>query len=138
MTKKENIEKEVKNVKAKVVEVKEKDALDLAVDTMVLEKKVEKKAKAVKAKVAEVKDKDALDLTVDAVELEKKVEKKAKAVKAKIEKKAEVFIQSPMGGEITPEEILAKAGNVDKVYVRLDQNKLHWVKGDETGSVDIW
>ena len=31
-----------------------------------------------------------------------------------------------------------KAGNVDKVYVRLDQNKLHWVKGDETGSVDIW
>ena len=138
MTKKENIEKEVKNVKAKVAEVKEKDALDLAVDTMVLEKKVEKKAKAVKAKVAEVKDKDALDLTVDAVELEKKVEKKAKAVKAKIEKKAEVFIQSPMGGEITPEEILAKAGNVDKVYVRLDQNKLHWVKGDETGSVDIW
>ena len=158
MTKKENIEKEVKNVKAKVAEVKEKDALDLAVDTMELEKKVEKKAKAVKAKVAEVKDKDALDLTVeavkakvaevkdkdaldltvDAVELEKKVEKKAKAVKAKIEKKAEVFIQSPMGGEITPEEILAKAGNVDKVYVRLDQNKLHWVKGDETGSVDIW
>ncbi len=115
MTKKENIEKEVKNVKAKVAEVKEKDALDLAVDTMELEKKVEKKAKAVKAKVAEVKDKDALDLTVDAV-----------------------FIQSPMGGEITPEEILAKAGNVDKVYVRLDQNKLHWVKGDETGSVDIW
>ena len=138
MTKKENIEKEVKNVKAKVAEVKEKDALDLAVDTMELEKKVEKKAKAVKAKVAEVKDKDALDLTVDAVELEKKVEKKAKAVKAKIAKKAEVFIQSPMGGEITPEEILAKAGNVDKVYVRLDQNKLHWVKGDETGSVDIW
>ncbi len=138
MTKKENIEKEVKNVKAKVAEVKEKDALDLAVDTMELEKKVEKKAKAVKAKVAEVKDKDALDLTVDAVELEKKVEKKAKAVKAKIEKKAEVFIQSPMGGEITPEEILAKAGNVDKVYVRLDQNKLYWVKGDETGSVDIW
>ena len=138
MTKKENIEKEVKNVRAKVAEVKEKDALDLAVDTMELEKKVEKKAKAVKAKVAEVKDKDALDLTVDAVELEKKVEKKAKAVKAKIEKKAEVFIQSPMGGEITPEEILAKAGNVDKVYVRLDQNKLHWVKGDETGSVDIW
>ena len=31
MTKKENIEKEVKNVKAKVAEVKEKNALDLAV-----------------------------------------------------------------------------------------------------------
>ena len=58
MTKKENIEKEVKNVKAKVAEVKEKDALDLAVDTMELEKKVEKKAKAVKAKVAEREGKD--------------------------------------------------------------------------------
>ena len=58
--------------------------------------------------------------------------------KEKTVKKTTVFIQSPMGGEITPEEILAKAGNVDKVYVRLDQNKLHWVKGDETGSVDIW
>ena len=105
---------------------------------MTKKENIEKEVKNVKAKVAEVKEKDALDLAVDTMELEKKVEKKAKAVKAKIEKKAEVFIQSPMGGEITPEEILAKAGNVDKVYVRLDQNKLHWVKGDETGSVDIW
>ena len=65
-------------------------------------------------------------------------EETAMTKKEKTVKKTTVFIQSPMGGEITPEEILAKAGNVDKVYVRLDQNKLHWVKGDETGSVDIW
>ena len=49
-----------------------------------------------------------------------------------------MFIQPSMGSEITPEEIPVKVYNVDKVYVRLDQNKLHWVKGDETGSVDIW
>lgn len=50
----------------------------------------------------------------------------------------EIHIQSPMGGEITVEEICRKVGNVDEVYVRVDHNKLYWVKGDDTGSVDIW
>ena len=61
-----------------------------------------------------------------------------KTTKKKITQKVEIFLQSPMGGEITPEMILAKVGQVDKVYVRLDQNKIYWVKGDETGAVDIW
>ena len=26
----------------------------------------------------------------------------------------------------------------DSVFVRVDQNKLWWIKGEETGSVDIW
>ena len=43
-----------------------------------------------------------------------------------------------MGGEITPAEILAKVGPVDQVYVRVDENKLYWVKGEENGSVEIW
>ena len=51
----------------------------------------------------------------------------------------EVVIQSPIGGEISTKEILQKIPkNVDKVYVRVDQNKLWWVRGQETGSVDIW
>ena len=50
-----------------------------------------------------------------------------------------VFIQSPLGGAITSAEILAKVGtDVDRVYVRVDQNKAYWVKGEETGSVDLW
>ena len=65
-------------------------------------------------------------------------EERAMTKKEKTAKKTTVFIQSPMGGEITPEEILVKVGNVDKVYVRIDQNKLHWVKGDDIGSVEIW
>ena len=49
------------------------------------------------------------------------------------------MIQSPLVGEITPAEILAKLpANVDKVYVRVDQNKAYWVKGEESGSVDLW
>jgi hypothetical protein len=36
------------------------------------------------------------------------------------------------------QHILSKVGDVDKVYVRIDQNKLYWVKGDEAGDKDIW
>ena len=43
-----------------------------------------------------------------------------------------------MGGEITPEDILSRVGDVDKVYVRLDQNAIYWVKGEETGAINIW
>lgn len=50
-----------------------------------------------------------------------------------------VVIESPMGGSISVEEILAKLPeNVESVYVRVDQNKLYWVRGEETGDVDIW
>jgi len=61
-----------------------------------------------------------------------------KAAPAKAAKNTEVLIQSPMGGVITPEEILKRVGKVDKVYVRVDQNKAHWVKGEEVGSIDLW
>ena len=64
-----------------------------------------------------------------------------KAEAAKVIKKApgSVTIQSPLGGEITTAEILARIpAGADKVYIRVDQNKAYWVKGDETGSVDLW
>ena len=44
-----------------------------------------------------------------------------------------------MGGNITSEEIAAKLPeDAEMVFVRVDQNKLWWIKGEETGSVDIW
>ena len=49
-----------------------------------------------------------------------------------------IIIQSPMGGEIDVTEILAKVGPVDKVYIRVDQNAAYWVKGDESGAVNLW
>ena len=81
------------------------------------EKPVEKKAAAEKKPVAE---------------------KKASAAKSAAKKTAEVIIQSPLGGEITGAEILARVGNVDKVYVRVDENKAYWVRGEESGNVDLW
>ena len=53
-------------------------------------------------------------------------------------KKTDIVIQSPMGGEITTEDILTKVGDVDKVYGRVDQNAIYWVKGDTSGAVNIW
>ena len=50
-----------------------------------------------------------------------------------------MIVQSPMGGNITAEEIAAKVpAGAESVFVRVDQNKLWWIKGEETGSVDIW
>ena len=52
--------------------------------------------------------------------------------------KSELIIQSALGGTITPDEIQARVGNVDKIYVRVDENKAYWVKGTENGAIDLW
>ena len=68
----------------------------------------------------------------------KSIVKKAAEKKTAAVKKTEVIIQSPMGGNITPEAILEKVGKADKIYIRVDENKAYWVRGDQTGSVDLW
>ena len=96
-----------------------------AVSPAPAEEKVEKKARKPRAK------KEAVAPAPAEEKVEKKPEKKAK-------KTASIIIQSAMGGEITPEEILSRVGDVDKVYVRPDQNAIYWVKGEETGAINIW
>ena len=105
------------------------------------EKKVEDKVVAdkieAKKAVAKTTRKTKTAVKKAATKVEKAVEKpaaKARAAKLTIE------IQSPLGGSITPEEIAAKLPkDTTNVYVRIDENKLYWVKKNgETGSVDIW
>ena len=67
-----------------------------------------------------------------AVKIKKAAENKAAKTSVRF------VIQSPFGGEITPDEILAKVGEADTVYVRVDENKAYWVRGEESGSVDLW
>ncbi len=93
-------------------------AVKKAVEEKVVEKKAEVKAEKAPAKKAPAK--------------------KPAAKKPVAKKVAEVIIQSPLGGEITGAEILARVGDVDKVYVRVDENKAYWVRGEETGDVDLW
>ena len=64
--------------------------------------------------------------------------KKPATRKPAAKKAVEVIVQSPLGGEISFAEILAKVGEADKVYVRVDQNKAYWVRGEETGDVALW
>ena len=105
------------------------------------EKKVEDKVVAdkieAKKAVAKTTRKTKTAVKKATTKVEKAVEKpaaKAKAAKLTIE------IQSPLGGSITPEEIAAKLPkDTTNVYVRIDENKLYWVKKNgEIGSVDIW
>ena len=54
-------------------------------------------------------------------------------------KNLEIYIQSPLGGNITPEEIRARLPQgTESCYVRVDQNLIWWVRGDETGAIEIW
>ena len=86
---------------------------------------------AVRAKIREVYGVDLRDKKPTAAQ---RVQKRT----AKTQAEPHIIIQSPLGGEITPFAILARVGQVDKVYIRVDLNKAFWVKGSQTGSVDLW
>ena len=85
------------------------------------------------------------------IEVKKTAKKAVRKVKAAVEPvveetrkavrraKLDIIIQSPMGGAISTDEIAKKVPKgTDAVYVRVDENMLYWVKGKETGSVNIW
>ena len=154
----EAVTKEVEN-KADVV------ATAVAETVLEAEKKADKGRRKTKAKVQN--DKPSVEVAAEAVaevvavaeekakEAEKKVVKKTQkprarkpAAKTATAKKAEkrapekkiptIIIQSPSGSEITSDEIIEKLGDVEKAYVRVDQNKAYWVNGEKTGEIDLW
>ena len=53
-------------------------------------------------------------------------------------KAVNVVIQSAMGGEIALTEIIAKVGDVDALYIKPEENAAYWVKGEESGAVNLW
>lgn len=128
MPAKKAMEEAVKAVEtgAKKTGAAAKRAVKKAADkAAVSQSEAKKTARSVTRKVKEA---------VDAAEAKAaKTAGKAKAARL------EIVVQSPMGGNITAEEIAAKVpAGTDSVFVRVDQNKLWWVKGEESGSVDIW
>ena len=68
------------------------------------------------------------------------VEEGKKLVKKVSVPKLEIYIQSPLGGNITPEEVAARMPEgTEACFVRVDQNKIWWVRGNgETGYGWIW
>ena len=124
--------KEVYNVELTVEAAKpaEKKAAPAA------EKKAAKPA--AEKKVAKPAEKKAAAPAAEKKQAKPQAKKAVKKSPAKKAAEPQVIIQSPLGGEITPFAVLAKVGTVDKVYIRVDLNKAFWVKGTETGSVDLW
>ncbi|MBQ3381535.1 MAG: hypothetical protein IJG58_07220, partial [Oscillospiraceae bacterium] len=98
--------------------------------------------KTVKPKASEKTEEPKEAVKTEAPKIPEKAEEPKKPEKPKAEKPAakpaRLVIQSPFGKEITPEEVLEKVGEVDAVYIRVDQNKAYWVRGKEYGSVDLW
>ena len=123
---------------------------DAAVAAEIEVKKTVRKAgrKAKEAVEDAVKQAASSDAAAAAeIEVKKTVRKagrKAKEAAEMVEKTIKkatlnIIIESPMGGSISTDVIAAKVPNgASAVYVRVDENKLYWVKGKETGSVDIW
>ena len=92
---------------------------------------------AVKEMIAKAED------TVVATEIEVKKKTRSAARKAKETvkgvAKTTVLIQSQLGGTITPEEVLKRIPEgCDRVYIKPEENKAYWVKGDESGAVELW
>ena len=120
----------------------------IAEEVKTVEEKVEKTVKKAPAKAKAATKKVEDKVVAEEIEVKKTAGKVARKTKetvktvetaAKKSTKLEIIVQSPMGGNITAEEIAAKLPKgAETVFVRVDQNKLWWIKGEETGSVDIW
>lgn len=142
----EPAEKRAKAAVAGAEKRADKAAEDAAQAVLDTEKKLDKRKRRTKARAQA--DKPAVEAVAEAVAapVETAVETVAapvEAVKARRGRKrapapATIVIQSPLGGEITDAEIRARIGQADAVYVRVDRNKAYWVRGEETGEIDLW
>ena len=121
---------------------KEEFGVDLDIEPKAAKKPVKEKVKAAAKKVEDKVVADEIEVKKTAAKAARKTKETVKKVEKAVKKpaaKLEIIVQSPMGGNITDAEIAAKLPKgTETVFVRVDQNKLWWIKGEETGSVDIW
>ena len=128
---------------------KEAVADKIAAEEIEVKKTTRKAARTAKEAVEAAAQSDAV--VAEKIEAKKTVRKTARKAKEAVEpvvketKKAarraslSIIIQSPMGGAISTDEIAKKVpAGTDSVYVKVEENMLYWVKGKETGSVNIW
>ena len=118
----------------KTVRKAERDAKEAIEETAaVVKEAVEEQAVATEIEVKKAVRKagrKAKEATDDVVKETKRVVKKATL---------DIIIESPMGGAISTDEIAKRVPKgTEAVYVRVDENKLYWVKGKKTGDIDIW
>ena len=138
------IAKEVKEEAAALA----KEAVDdkIAAEEIEAKKTVRKVARTAVETAAQ--SDEAVAAQIEAKKTVRKAARKAKEVAEPIVEDAKraarraslsIIIQSPMGGAISTDEIAKKVPEgTDSVYVKVDENMLYWVRGKETGAVNIW
>ena len=94
------------------------------------------KADAIKIEVKKTKAKTSRKVKEKKANVKASVDRKINKAKAA---KMDLVFESNGGMQIKPEEIVKKVPKgCDAAYVKLEENKIYWVKGEETGSVNIW
>ena len=130
-------------------EVKKTAADKIAAEEIEVKKTVRKTAHKVKEAAEAAAQSDAVVAEeIEAKKTTRKAVRKGKDAVEPVVKEAKkavrraslnIIIQSPMGGAISTDEIARKIPkDADSVYVRVDENMLYWVRGKETGAVNIW
>ena len=130
-------------------EVKKTAADKITAEEIEVKKTVRKTARKVKEAAEAAAQSDAVVAEeIEAKKTTRKAVRKGKDAVEPVVKEAKkavrraslnIIIQSPMGGAISTDEIARKIPkDADSVYVRVDENMLYWVRGKETGAVNIW
>ena len=130
-------------------EVKKTAADKIAAEEIEVKKTVRKTARKVKEAAEAAAQSDAVVAEeIEAKKTTRKAVRKGKDAVEPVVKEAKkavrraslnIIIQRPMGGAISTDEIARKIPkDADSVYVRVDENMLYWVRGKETGAVNIW
>ena len=136
---KEAIEGAASAVKKAVTDQAAATGIEVKKNTRKTVQKLKKVAEKAASTVRDAVDDKAAATEIEVKKKARKAGRKAKEASDAV-KFVNIVIQSPMGGTITPAEILKKVPKDTKdVYVRVDDNKLYYVlKNGEIGSVDIW
>ena len=136
---KEAIEGAASAVKKAVTDQAAATGIEVKKNTRKTVQKLKKVAEKAASTVRDAVDDKAAATEIEVKKKARKAGRKAKEASDAV-KFVNIVIQSPMGGNITPAEILKKVPKDTKdVYVRVDDNKLYYVlKNGEIGSVDIW
>jgi len=148
------VDKADKNMAAAVTEAQtivDKADKDLAVAEVAAQAVVAKadaeNKEAIKEDIEDKKVATEIEIKKKKGQTTRKVKEKKEKVKASVEKKVnkaraakmDLIFESNAGLQIKPEEIAEKVPKgCDAAYVKLEENKIYWVKGEETGSVSIW
>ena len=158
----EEVAEEIKEAAEAAAEEESAEEIEKAAEAVAEEESAEEIEEAAEAvaeeesaeeieEVAEEEIEEAVKPT--AVEKEEAGEEPKKAEPSRKEKKQEKKQNKPVkdaderdltfettGGRQTTLETIAEKipDGVDTAYIRLEENKIYWVKGKETGTIDIW